>query len=164
MDANRTYLLAQNGVPGEHVVSHPANTRTYPSHGTKANADKTMQRRDSADSLDSLACEKEEAHSASTPRSGLRSALSKVTRRLSGAGKDKKLTGGSSHEHEPFQVYVVGSQVVYLGPGSNRRRNNKGGETRAVEGAGAEKERKMSTGHWDDGGVAHDARVMRRTS
>nr|GFD49377.1 hypothetical protein [Tanacetum cinerariifolium] len=35
-----------------------------------------------------------------------------------------------------------------------------GEETSKVEGEGAGKVRKMSTRHWDDGGVAHDARVV----
>lgn len=174
MDANRTYLLAQNGMPGEYIVSHTFIARAPPSQSTKTN--KTMQRRDSADSLDSLARAKEEAQTSSPGRTGLRSALSKVARRLSGAGEEKRSTAGriavaEGATHEPFQVYVVGDQVVNLGLGSNRR-NRKGSEkTKRLEftDAGKERteggrERKMSTGPWNDGDVARDARVMRHTN
>lgn len=136
-----------------------------------------MQRRDSFDSLDSIAREKAEARIAPNPRSGLRSSLSKVARRISGAKKEKQLTGAQAamvasnvQEHEPFQVYVVGDQVVYLGPGSNRRSRKESEGKREeimdaeIERVKAAKERRMSVAHWSDGGVAGDARVMRRTS
>lgn len=176
MDANRTFLLAQNGVPGEYIPPS-AHLRQSPAQDPAL----TMQRRGSLDTLDSTAREKADAHTASTPRSGVRAALSRVARRLSGAGEKKHLTAGqaavassSAYEHEPFQVYVVGDQVVYLGRGSKRGYRKESEEKRGdqrgdIMGAEIErvkiaKERRMSSGHWVDGGVASDARVMRRTS
>ena len=174
MDANRTNPLAQNGVPGEYIACTPLPLlRQYLS----ANPASTMQRRDSLVSIDSITREKAETHAASAPREGVRSALPKVAHRLSGAGKEKQLTGGqvaaasgSVQEHEPFQVYVVGDQVVYLGSGSNRRSRKANEKQREevmndeIERVKLAKERRMSSGHWDDGGVAADARVMRGTS
>lgn len=173
MDANRTYLLAQNGVPGEYIACTPLPLlRQYLS----ADPASIMQHRDSLDSIDSIAREKAGAPAASAPRSGLRSTLSKVARRFSGAGKGNYLTAGqaavasgSVHEHEPFQVYVVADQVVYLGPGSNRRSRKANKEKREevmnneIERVKIAKEKRMSSGHWDDGGVAVDARVMGTT-
>ncbi|KAF3051907.1 hypothetical protein E8E11_000611 [Didymella keratinophila] len=108
MDANRTYLLAQNGVRGEHIdCTPPPLLRQH----LPADPASTMQRRNSLDSIDSIAREKVEAHTASAPRSDVRSALAKVARRLSGAGREKQLIAGQAtvasgrvHEHEPFQV------------------------------------------------------------
>lgn len=174
MDANRTYLLAQNGVPGEHIACTPLPLLRQSLSQDPA---PIMQRRNSLDSIDSIALEKADTHTASAPRLGLRSALTKVARRLSGAGKENHLTAeqvavasGAVHEHEPSQVYVVGDQVVYLGPGSDRR-SRKTSEKKEEEVIIAEKKRvkvakdsRISSRHWDDGGVAADARVMRRTT
>lgn len=79
------------------------------------------------------------------------------------------MTTGSVYEQEPFQVYVVGDQVVYLGPGSNgssRKANEKKREAVMIdemERVKIAKERRLFSGHWDDAGVSADARVMRRT-
>jgi hypothetical protein len=174
MDANRTYLLAQNGVPGESVACTPLSLlRQSPAQDPAT----TMQRRDSLDSLDSLAHEKAEAHTASAPRSGLRSTLSKVARRPSSAGKGKQLivgqvavASGSMHEHEPLQVYVIGDQVVYLGPESNRCSRKESKEKRErimnaeIERVMVAKDKRLSAGHWHYDGVASDARLMSRVS
>lgn len=144
MEANRIHLLALNGISGEHIVSPIYKAGTLASQSTTANA--TMQRRDSISSLDTLVREKDEANATTAPHSGLRSTLSKIARQLSGARKEGKsiagqvaVAGSSVHEHEPFQVYVVGDQVVYLGPGSSRRtwkkseKESKGHESRPGE-------------------------------
>jgi hypothetical protein len=89
MDANRTYLLAQNGVPGEHIA---CTSLSLLRQSLSPDSASTTQRRNSLDSIDSIAREKAEAHAASAPRSGVGSALAKVARRLPGARKEKQLT------------------------------------------------------------------------
>lgn len=162
MDANRTYLLAQNGVPGEYIAGIPVSLLRQ---SLSANLATTMQRRDSFDSLDSIARAKAEAHTASKPRSVPQSSLFKVPRRIFCAGKEKHLTGaqaavvaGSVKEHGPFQVYVIGDQVVYLGQGRNSHSRKESERKReqitnaGMERVKAAKEKRMSVGHWSDGG------------
>jgi hypothetical protein len=127
MDPNRAYLLAKNGIPGEYIVSHPSVARAPPSSSQPQARPKedTMDRRDSIDSLDSIARKKEEAQTQPS-RSGMRAFVSKAVGKLSGPVKAQE-TGGRGGEnsksdycaHKPFEVYVLGNQVIYL-PSSNR--------------------------------------------
>lgn len=125
MDPNRAYLLAKNGMPGEHIVSQPSGSiaRSPPksSRGSKEAHPKTetMKRRESVESLDSIAREKEEAQSQPS-RSGVRAFISKAAKRLAGSGKVQGLDGkseeggeGSGSAQRPFEVYVAGPQVMY---------------------------------------------------
>ena len=127
MDPNRTDLPAQNNMTDAYVVSYPFIARAPPSRSRPVaqTEDETMKRRDSFDSLDSIAREKEEAHIPQPERSGLRLAFSRVARRLSGAGKEKDVEAAKRDDSvvsksAPMDVYVLGSQAVYF-PRSNRR-------------------------------------------
>lgn len=125
MDPNRTQLLAQNGMPGEYIVSGPFIARAPRSQPRPHPQENTMKRRESTESLDSIAKEKEEAQTPQASRSGLRSVFSKVARKLSGPEKEKAVDAGEGKvddvgAHRPFEVYVVGNQVMYL-PNSDRR-------------------------------------------
>ena len=139
MDPSRTNLLAQNGMPGEYIVSYPFIERAPPPEPRRRTQpdSETRQRRDSVDSLESIAREKEEAQTVQSGRSGLRSAFSKVARRLSGAGKEKAVDAGEGEEgegrkHAPIEVYVLGNQVMYFlssdcrSQRSERRREKRG--------------------------------------
>lgn len=106
-------------MPGEYVVSHPSSSQPQ----TRPQED-TMDRRNSIDSLDSIAKEKEEAQTRPS-RSGMRTFISKAASKLSGPIQASR-TGGMGGEdksndcaQKPFEVYVLGNQVVYLS-GNNR--------------------------------------------
>jgi hypothetical protein len=64
MDPNRTYLLAQNGVPGEYTVSYPFIVRAPPStessQSRQHSRNKSIKPRDSGESFNSIEREKEE--------------------------------------------------------------------------------------------------------
>lgn len=125
MEPTRTYLLALNGIPGEHTVSPPVLARAPTSQSQSSSQHPIKERAESADSGDSNAREKRDAALFQSPRSGVRSALSRVARKVCGAGKEECLDSGEKQGDEEVgkrgsEEYVFDTKAVLFSDSNNR--------------------------------------------